>query len=118
MPLDLKTNSNRNDIKNDINFYLNFLSPTYKKPHVQQFRSTYNYDQNQKYGHDKKSAKEENRLLDLLISKQEKNNYQQSELDDFVREFGVSGSKASNSLFQQKLNNFQSKIVNDKSYFK
>ncbi len=118
MPLDLRTNGNRNDIKNDINFYFNFLSPTYKKPPAQQFRSTFNYDLNQKNGPEKKLAKEENHLLSLLISKQEKNNYQQSDLEDFTREFEVTNMKASSSLFQQKLNNVQSKIVNEKSYFK
>ncbi len=118
MPLDLRTNGNRNDIKNDINFYFNFLSPTYKKPPAQQFRSTFNYDLNQKNGPEKKLAKEENHLLSLLISKQEKNNYQQSDLDDFTRDFEMTNMKASSSLFQQKLNNVQSKIVNEKSYFK
>jgi len=92
----------RNNIKNDIDYYLTYLSPTKKRTSF--LKNNFNtLDQHH----------ESNNLMKLLFTKKEKSNKsnQHNEFDSFTRDFSShnNNKNSKQSLFQQKINSLQSK---------
>jgi hypothetical protein len=110
-------NSNKNSIKNDINYYLNYLSPTQKKAPICNSKSSISYEFSQKYPTESKD-KGEGIVFKSLLSRQEKTNSDLNDMDEFTKEFHLSNNKNNNSLFQQKLSNVETKLLSEKSFFK
>lgn len=110
-----KESTTKSNIKNDIDYYLNYLSPTHKNNSSAVKMDNY---LNQKYSSDTKIGKVENKLHTLLQSKQDKNVSQIRDLEAFTKDFSILNNKNKNSIFQQKLVSIQGKFLSDKTYLK
>jgi len=110
-----KESTTKSNIKNDIDYYLNYLSPTHKNKSSAVKMDNY---LNQKYSSDSKIGKVENKLHTLLQSKQDKIVSQIRDLEAFTKDFSILNNKNKNSIFQQKLVSIQGKFLSDKTYLK
>ena len=115
---------NKNNIKNDINYYLNYLSPTSKKAAITLNTKNvssydYSYTKSEQKGNKSQNNQNQGNLFSFLSSKQQDKNVNDiNDLEEFTKEFKMSNVKQNNSLFQQKLTNAQIKFSGEKSYLK